>query len=60
VPLAVLYNQDYTRVWTHFSTVVDATAFAGSSVVLEFSGSGVDEYTHFFVDSISLAATVCE
>lgn len=59
-PIVVLYNQDDTRVWTRFATTIDAGALAGSEAVLQFSGTGVGGYTHFFVDSISLVATVCE
>jgi hypothetical protein len=58
--IVTLYNQDATRVWTHFSATLDATQWAGSEVVLAFNGSGVEGYTSFFVDTISLEATVCE
>jgi hypothetical protein len=59
-PVATLYNQDDTRVWTHFRATIDAADWAGSDAVLQWSGTGVDGYTHFFVDSIALLATVCE
>jgi hypothetical protein len=58
--IVTFYNQDETRVWTGFRTTLDATNWAGSGAILEFSGTGIDGFTHFFVDSISLIATVCE
>jgi len=58
--LVTFYNQDKTRVWTGFRSTLDATDWAGSDATLEFSGTGIDGFTHFFVDSISLVATVCE
>ena len=58
--IVTFHNQDKTRVWTGFSTTLDATDWAGTDAVLEFSGTGIDGFTHFFVDSISLVATVCE
>jgi hypothetical protein len=58
--VVTLYNQDYTRVWSHFSAKMDATAVAGSEVTLEFRGAAADGYTHFFIDSVELLATVCD
>jgi hypothetical protein len=58
--LFTLHNQDQTRVWTGFRTSIDATAWAGSDAILEFAGSSPDSYTAFFVDTISLVATVCD
>lgn len=58
--IVTFYNQDETRVWTHFSATIDAIPFAGSYAILEFSGTGIDGFTHFFIDTISLVATVCE
>jgi hypothetical protein len=58
--LVTFYNQDVTLIWTRFHATVDATAWAGSDIVLGFGGTGIGGYTHFFVDSVSLVATVCE
>ena len=58
--IVTFYNQDKTRVWTGFRTTIDATDWVDSDAILEFSGIGIDGFTHFFVDSISLVATVCE
>jgi hypothetical protein len=60
VDILTLHNQDQTRIWTGFRTTIDASSWAGSDATLEFAGSSPDSYTAFFVDSISLAATVCE
>jgi hypothetical protein len=58
--LLTLHNQDATRVWTGVRSSIDAATWAGSDMVVELSGSSADGYTAFFVDSISLVATVCE
>jgi hypothetical protein len=58
--LVTFHNQDATRVWRRFTTTIDPTPWAGSDATLYFSGTGIDGFTHFFVDSISLVATVCE
>jgi hypothetical protein len=58
--LVTFYNQDRTDVWTRFSAKVDATAWADSVVVLEFSGTAIGGFTNFYVDTISLLVTVCE
>jgi hypothetical protein len=58
--IVTFHNQDATRVWTRFTASLDAGRWAGSDVALEFSGIGIDGFTHFFVDSITLLATVCE
>ncbi len=58
--LLTLHNQDETRVWTGFRATIDTATWAGSDMVLEFSGSSIDGFTAFFVDSISLVATICE
>lgn len=58
--VVTFYNQDRTRVWSHFSAIIDAADWAGSEAVLAFSGTSADGYTHFFVDSVELVATVCE
>jgi hypothetical protein len=58
--LVTFYNQDRTDVWTRFSAKVDATAWADSDVVLEFSGTAIGGFTNFYVDTISLLVTVCE
>jgi len=58
--LVTFYNQDNTRVWTGFTATLDAADWAGTDATLEFAGSAVGGYTHFFVDTISLVATVCE
>lgn len=55
-----LHNQDATRVWTGFRATIDATEWAGGDATLEFSGTSIDGYSAFFVDSISLVATVCD
>jgi hypothetical protein len=60
IPIFTLHNQDTTRVWTRFTTTIDATDWAGSDAVLEFRGSAIDGFTAFLVDSLSLEATVCE
>lgn len=58
--LVTFYNQDNTRVWTRFTAVLDAADWAGAGATLEFRGSIDGGYTHFFVDTISLVAAVCE
>jgi hypothetical protein len=58
--VVTFYNQDKTRIWTGFRSTIDAGDWAGSDAILNFNGTGIDGFTHFFVDSISLVATVCE
>jgi hypothetical protein len=58
--LFTLHNQDEVRVWKGVRLSIDTATWAGSDMVLELSGSSADGYTAFFVDSISLVATVCE
>jgi hypothetical protein len=58
--LATFHNQDATRVWTRFSTSIDAAPWAGSELELELSGASSGGFTAFFVDSVSLMADVCE
>lgn len=58
--IVMLHNQDETRVWTRFSADLDVVRWNGSDAVLDFSGASVDGYTAFFIDTVSLRATVCE
>lgn len=65
--ILTFYNQDKPLedetldwTWSEYGTTLDGTEWAGSDVILEFTGTGIDGYTHFFYDSISLIATVCE
>jgi hypothetical protein len=58
--LVAFHNQDETVIWTRFEATLDATEWAGSDIVLEFTGTGIQGYTNFFVDTISLVATVCD
>ena len=58
--LVTFHNQDETVVWTRFNATLDATGWAGTDIVLSFSGTGIQGYTNFFVDTISLVASVCE
>ena len=58
--VAVFYNQDAAFAWAKFKTTLEASEWAGHDVILEFSGTGIDGYTSFFIDSVSLLATVCE
>jgi hypothetical protein len=53
-------NSRETRVWTGFNLTSNAADFANTDAVLEFRGTAVDGYSHFFVDTISLVARVCE
>jgi len=59
-PIVTFHNQDETRVWTRFSATIDGSDWAGEHAVLEFHGIQAEGFTAFFVDSISLVATVCE
>lgn len=58
--IVTLHNQDGSRVWTGFSASLDVARWAGSDATLTFNGSSVNGFTAFFVDTISLTATVCE
>jgi hypothetical protein len=58
--LVTFHNQDEIRVWTRFTQSLDVSRWAGSEMTLEFAGASVDGYTAFFIDTVSLSATVCE
>lgn len=58
--IVTFHNQDETRVWQRFATSIDVARWAGSDAILDFSGASVGGYTAFFIDTVSLRATVCE
>jgi hypothetical protein len=58
--LVTFHNQDEIRIWTRFTASLDVGRWAGTEATLEFTGASVDGYTAFFVDTVSLRATVCE
>lgn len=57
--IVTLYNQDAAFAWAKFQVTVEASEWAGHDLTLEFSGTGIDGHTSFFVDSVSLVAVAC-